>query len=109
MSVTAIGLGSNMGNRLLNLRTALRFWAEISHGGENSLIRSDVFETEPLPPDSHLWDLPNMIITPHCTPEVPDLTANSLEIICDNIQRYRNGESLRNVLDIRDVYTKAGN
>jgi phosphoglycerate dehydrogenase-like enzyme len=71
-----------------------------------AMAGSDVFETEPLPANSPLWDLPNMVITPHCTPEVPDLTASSLNIICNNIRLYREGKPLLNVLDARDVYTK---
>ena len=49
MPVTAIGLGSNMGNRLVNLRTALRFLVETYPFSDNcELVRtSDVFETEP--------------------------------------------------------------
>jgi phosphoglycerate dehydrogenase-like enzyme len=67
---------------------------------------SDVFETEPLQKESPLWDLPNFVITPHCTPEVPDLALSGLNIICDNIRRYREGRPLRNQLDRRDVYTR---
>ena len=70
---------------------------------------SDVFEQEPLPPESLLWDAPNMIITPHCTPEMPDLTARCLDIICENIRRYRAGEPLLNRLVPRDIYTHDGN
>jgi phosphoglycerate dehydrogenase-like enzyme len=76
--------------------------------GTIAMAASDVFETEPLPPDSPLWDLPNMVITPHCTPEVPDLALSGLTIICDNIKRYREGRALRNQLDRRDAYTKGG-
>jgi phosphoglycerate dehydrogenase-like enzyme len=71
-----------------------------------AMAASDVFETEPLGKDSPLWDLPNFVITPHCTPEVPDLALSGLNIICDNIKRYREGKTLRNQLDARDVYTK---
>ena len=47
MSIAAIALGSNLGNRLLNLRTALNLLAE-ADSRENGLIQtSDVFETEP--------------------------------------------------------------
>ena len=66
---------------------------------------SDVFEQEPLDEESPLWDLPNMIITPHCTPEMPDMTARCLDIICENIRRYRADEPLQNQLIARDVYT----
>jgi phosphoglycerate dehydrogenase-like enzyme len=71
-----------------------------------AMAASDVFETEPLREDSPLWDLPNFVITPHCTPEVPDLALSGLNIIRDNIRLYREGNILRNQLDARDVYTK---
>ena len=71
-----------------------------------AMAASDVFKTEPLPKESPLWDLPNFVITPHCTPEVPDLALNGLEIICENIRRYREGAPLLNCLTLRDVYTK---
>lgn len=66
---------------------------------------SDVFVTEPLQADSPLWDLPNMVITPHCTPEMPDMPGNCVEIICNNIRLYREGKPLINAVDSRDVYT----
>jgi phosphoglycerate dehydrogenase-like enzyme len=49
----------------------------------------DVFATEPLPADSPLWDMPNVLITPHSMS-----TATS-----DNLRRYVAGEPLRNVID----------
>ena len=52
-----------------------------------------------------MWDLPNVLITPHVTPQVPDRTGRSLEIICDNIERYRKGEPLRNALTPTDMYS----
>ncbi|HET7767253.1 MAG TPA: D-2-hydroxyacid dehydrogenase [Chloroflexota bacterium] len=67
----------------------------------------DTFEREPLPPDSPLWDAPNTLITPHTTPQVPDRTGRSLEIIEANARRYRAGEPLLNQLTPADVYTKA--
>ncbi|MFH5183901.1 D-2-hydroxyacid dehydrogenase [Paenibacillus sp. TAB 01] len=80
------------------------------HALHNGLIAgagSDTFEQEPLPADSPLWDAPNMVITPHCTPEMPDLVARSLDIICENINRYRAGLPLVNELKANDVYTKS--
>src|SRR6185369_4321666 len=47
----------------------------------------DTFEREPLPADSPLWDLPNVLITPHTTPQVPDRTGRSFEMISENIRR----------------------
>jgi hypothetical protein len=37
---------------------------------------------------------------------VPDLALSGLNIICDNIKLYREGKTLRNQLDARDVYTR---
>lgn len=65
----------------------------------------DTFEIEPLPADSPLWDAPNTLITPHVTPKVPDRTGRSLDIICENIRRFRAGEEMRNVLKPEDQYT----
>lgn len=65
----------------------------------------DAFATEPLPKDSPLWDAPNTLITPHVTPAVPDRTARSLEIICENIRRFKAGEPMLNVLTEEDRYT----
>jgi phosphoglycerate dehydrogenase-like enzyme len=66
----------------------------------------DTFAQEPLPPDSPLWDLPNVLITPHTTPQVPDRTGRSFEMIAENIRRYRAGERLLNLLTPDDIYTK---
>jgi phosphoglycerate dehydrogenase-like enzyme len=67
---------------------------------------SDVFETEPLQKESPLWDIHNMVITPHCTPEMPDMPGNCVEIITENIQRFRAEEILINQAAINDIYTK---
>jgi phosphoglycerate dehydrogenase-like enzyme len=68
----------------------------------------DTFRTEPLPADDPLWDAPNTLITPHFTPQVPDRTGRSLDIICENLRRYRSGEPLLNQLTPEDVYTVPG-
>ncbi|MDR1541885.1 MAG: D-2-hydroxyacid dehydrogenase [Clostridiales bacterium] len=77
---------------------------------ENNVIAraaSDVFETEPLPKESPLWRLPNMMITPHATPRVADIQFSALQILLENIEHYRRGEPMKNRLTDRDVYTKA--
>ncbi len=59
----------------------------------------DVFETEPLPPDSPLWDLENVIITAHYAGHGPHYHERAFEIFLDNLKRYREGETLRNLVD----------
>lgn len=66
----------------------------------------DVTDPEPLPADSPLWDMANVLITPHMTPKLPDRTQRSIDVIVDNIGRYRRGEPLRNALTPDDLYTK---
>ena len=68
---------------------------------------SDTFAREPLPADSPLWDAPRLLITPHVTPAMPDRTARSLDIICENIRRFRAGEAMINVLTPADIYKRA--
>ena len=68
----------------------------------------DTFEKEPLPTDSPLWDLPNIIITPHMTPRLPDREERALEYVYQNIHAYRTGGRFVNRLTERDLYTKTG-
>jgi phosphoglycerate dehydrogenase-like enzyme len=93
----------NMGRGSLIDETALVAALE---AGEIAGAGLDVFEIEPLPMQSTLWKLPTVIITPHSTPGMPDRTARSIEIICDNIQRFKNNQPLVNVLELDDIYTK---
>jgi len=75
------------------------------HEGRIAGAGLDTFAVEPLPKDSPLWDAPNTLITPHLTPAVPDRTGRSLDIICENIRRFRAGEPMLNVLTPEDMYT----
>jgi phosphoglycerate dehydrogenase-like enzyme len=56
----------------------------------------DVFDPEPLPPDDALWDLPNVIISPHTSGSSDTTTARVAEIFLDNLGRFVRGEPLRN-------------
>jgi D-2-hydroxyacid dehydrogenase (NADP+) len=56
----------------------------------------DVFATEPLPPDSPLWDLPNVIITPHNSANTTESAEGAVEIFLANLAAYAKGEPLRN-------------
>ncbi len=64
----------------------------------------DVTDPEPLPPDSELWALRNVILTPHTSWATEHLIERAAEIFLDNFERYRRGESLRNVVDLRAGY-----
>lgn len=59
----------------------------------------DVFREEPLPPSSPLWALENVLITPHVAGQSPGYWDRELELIEENVRRYRAGEPLRNRVD----------
>lgn len=66
----------------------------------------DTTEIEPLPADSALWDAPHLIITPHNTPTVPNRWQRSLEMIRENIRRWRADEPMLNQITIQDLYSR---
>jgi phosphoglycerate dehydrogenase-like enzyme len=59
----------------------------------------DVFEIEPLPAVHPLWDMPNVIITPHTAAASPRIAERHLETLLDNLRRFVAGQPLRNVVD----------
>ncbi len=59
----------------------------------------DVFETEPLPADSPLWKMENVILTPHTSGGTPYYFPRFAALFTDNLRRYLNGEPLRNLYD----------
>jgi phosphoglycerate dehydrogenase-like enzyme len=65
----------------------------------------DVFDPEPLPTDSPLWDVPNLVITPHCSSD--DATAYmpmTLDLVFENVDRLLRGQELLNVVDLNLEY-----
>jgi phosphoglycerate dehydrogenase-like enzyme len=61
----------------------------------------DVFETEPLPADSPLWDMQNVLISPHCTDRThnPDWLDLSMQLFVRNFRHYVAGEPLENIVN----------
>jgi phosphoglycerate dehydrogenase-like enzyme len=64
----------------------------------------DVFEEEPLPADSPLWDLPNVVVFPHMSGDFAGWRESVAELFLENLLRFVRGEPLRNVVDKRLGY-----
>jgi phosphoglycerate dehydrogenase-like enzyme len=59
----------------------------------------DVFEEEPLPDDSPLWDLSNVIVSPHMSGDFAGWREALVELFVENLERYVTGRPLENVVD----------
>ena len=64
----------------------------------------DVFEQEPLKPESPLWTLPNVIISPHVSGVRPDHWAEVIDLFGENLERFQRGEPLLNLVDVQAGY-----
>jgi phosphoglycerate dehydrogenase-like enzyme len=62
----------------------------------------DVFETEPLPPESPLWEMENVVVTPHISG--PDDLAVNVQRLLANYRRFRAGRPLEGVVDVERGY-----
>ncbi len=67
--------------------------------GQLSGAALDVFETEPLPADSPLWDLPGVIVSPHMCGDFQGWEEVAVALFLDNLGRFARGEELRNPVD----------
>ncbi len=63
----------------------------------------DVFETEPLPPDSPLWTHPRVVVTPHSSAGGTGRLVRAAELFLDNLGRYRSGAPLLNEIALSDL------
>jgi len=107
-----------IGERELHLMKRDAYLVNVSRGGvvdEAALVRAlregwiagaglDVFEREPLPADSPLWDLRDVVITGHYGGASPAYDDRAFEVFLDNLHRYRAGRPLRHVVDKRRGY-----
>jgi len=64
----------------------------------------DVFASEPLPAESQLWELPNVLVTPHIATNVPEYLARAVERFAANVRRFLAGEPLLDQIDRRRGY-----
>lgn len=64
----------------------------------------DVFEEEPLPTSSPLWEMPNVIISPHVSDSTTDWPEQFATFFATNLERWLAGDPLLNVIDLDRGY-----
>lgn len=72
--------------------------------GQLSGAALDVFDTEPLPQESPLWDMPNVLVSPHSGSTSDHENERLTELFCENLRRFLAGEPLLNVLNLETLY-----
>lgn len=107
-----------MGKREFRLMKPTAVFINVSRGPivqEAALVRAlregwiagaglDVFDVEPLPADHPLYELPQVIITPHVSGITPQFFGRIAKIFAQNLERYVHGEPLANVIDVGRGY-----
>jgi len=102
-----------IGKKELSLMKEKSFLINISRGqvvDEKALIYAlknkkitgaglDVFEKEPLPKENKLWELENVIITPHIGGAMPDYYRKVGVVFKENLERFLGGKRLKNLVD----------
>lgn len=73
-------------------------------GGVIAGAMLDVFEREPLPKDSPLWDMPNVVATPHVAGSSVSYVDRVFSIFSDNLERFLQRQQLINVVDLSRGY-----
>ncbi len=74
--------------------------AKALESGQVAAAALDVFEHEPLPSQSPLWDLPNVYVSAHSSVSVDRYVDDIFDLFADNLARYVAGEPLRNRVDM---------
>lgn len=107
-----------IGEKELRMMKSTAYLINVSRGGildDEALIQAleenwiagaavDVFATEPLPADSKMWELPNLIFSPHMAGTMQEYGVKATEVFVKNLKRYMNGEQLLNVVDKKKGY-----
>ncbi len=91
----------NIGRGALVDESALVAALQSSHLGGAAL---DVFAVEPLPPHSPLWQMPNVLVSPHSGSTSDRENARLTELFCENLHRFLDGAALLNVLNTQTLY-----
>ena len=79
---------------------------EALRSGHVAFAALDVFATEPLPADSPLWDMENVLVSPHSASTVATENDRIVDIFCHNLECYLDGrfDDMKNVLDKARMY-----
>ena len=100
------------GARFINVgRGALVDEAALCEALESGQIAGaavDVFQHEPLPADSALWGVPNLLISPHMSGDTHDYREVVAAQFMDNLQRFVSGEPLQNLIDKEGGFAAKG-
>jgi phosphoglycerate dehydrogenase-like enzyme len=64
----------------------------------------DCFVREPLPPESHLFDVPNLILTPHMSGVYEEFWPRMVSLMGENLRRFQSGRPLLNVVSPQHGY-----
>ena len=107
-----------MGTREFELMRLSTYFINVARGSlvdEASLVQAlasrqiagaalDVTTEEPLPPESPLWKLPNVFITPHVSAVSEHLWKRQTDLIMENLERWFGGRELLNRVDLKRGY-----
>lgn len=81
--------------------------ADLISALQQGLIRGaalDVFDHEPLPDTSPLWEMPNVLITPHIAAISPHYLDRAIKLFCENLIRFSEQKELLNIIDKQKGY-----
>lgn len=82
--------------------------ARVMNSGHLWGVGVDVTEVEPLPTESPLWEIPNLIITPHVGGQRASRIDDTTALFCENLRRFRAGEPVINLVDKRLGFPEPG-
>lgn len=77
---------------------------ELLGSGQLGFAALDVVETEPLPSDSPLWDLPNVVISPHTAANSAKEDSRIVDLFLENLKGFLDGQKMRNVVNTKLFY-----